>query len=213
MNQPVNLVARSVIKQKGNSSFLYHQQLDTWRITLVPIPLANLCTCFHNYIFNRILWDIVIIHEIMEDMIKSGVMKYMLLSTSHPPKKNPLSLEMLIEEWAQVWSCWAWMTAPSISRPLLSLWREKAFRQVNTFFGSRLKWIHMICVSDSVLAKFGSRALFSYFCGRTSSVNPRALDPVPVWILTDPDPGWFSGSRISMKRLAKKIDIYISSKK
>ena len=49
--------------------------------------------------------------------------------------------------------------------------------------------------------------LFSYFWCQTFSVICRALDPDPdlVRILTDPDPGEFSGSRASMERLTQKI--------
>ena len=47
--------------------------------------------------------------------------------------------------------------------------------------------------------------LFSYFWCQTISVSRRALDLVRI--LTDPDPGWFSGSRASMERLTQKIKI------
>ena len=43
------------------------------------------------------------------------------------------------------------------------------------------------------------------FWYQTFSASRRALDPDPVRILTDPDPGWFSGSRASMERLTQKI--------
>ena len=47
--------------------------------------------------------------------------------------------------------------------------------------------------------------LFSYFWCQTFSVSHRALDPDPVRILTDPEPGWFSGSKASMERLTQRI--------
>ena len=49
--------------------------------------------------------------------------------------------------------------------------------------------------------------LFSYIWCLTFSASRRALDPDldQVRILTDPEPGWFSGSRASMERLTKKI--------
>ena len=45
------------------------------------------------------------------------------------------------------------------------------------------------------------------FCFHTFDVSRRALDPDPVRILSDPDPGWFSGSKASMERLTQKLKI------
>ena len=46
--------------------------------------------------------------------------------------------------------------------------------------------------------------MFPYFWCQTFSVSRRALDPDPVRILTDPDPGWCSRSRASMERMTKR---------
>ena len=62
-----------------------------------------------------------------------------------------------------------------------------------------------------ILMKILGNFVSPFFCFHTFgvrrstfSVSRRAVDPDPVRISTDPDPGWFSGSRASMERLTQK---------